>query len=221
MTKVTEHVTIFTVIYWRGYFTVDTLLWRNLFCRVLRTFVRRKIKPKIVFVEEKKTYGSGFPLISSLVNQINLSSITEQTLPSMESDLPLGENKQINNGSANNGKQQRGEDETNNHLKAQMDENKEELQSTHDKSILKIQIKELIKELIESKGEKNSSIAKANKCYQCDFASSYAWNLRTHLKTHSGEKSNKCNQCDYVSSEAGDLRTHLKTHSGEMSKKCK
>ena len=25
-------------------------------------------------------------------------------------------------------------------------------------------------------------------------------------------KSNKCNQCDYASSEACDLRTHLKTH---------
>ena len=29
--------------------------------------------------------------------------------------------------------------------------------------------------------------------------------------THSGEKSNKCNQCDFAS----DLKTHLKTHSGE------
>ena len=36
---------------------------------------------------------------------------------------------------------------------------------------------------------------KPNKCNQCDYASSDASNLRTHLKTHNGEKSNKYNQC--------------------------
>ena len=51
---------------------------------------------------------------------------------------------------------------------------------------------------------------KSNKCNQCDYASTQARNLRTHLKTHSGEKPNKCNQCDYASSRADDL-----THSGE------
>ena len=56
---------------------------------------------------------------------------------------------------------------------------------------------------------------KTNKCNQCDFASSYAGALRTHLKTHSGEKSNKCNQCDYTSSQTSNLRTHFKMHSGK------
>ena len=37
---------------------------------------------------------------------------------------------------------------------------------------------------------------KSNKCNQCNFVSFWAGNLRTHLKTHSGEKPNKCNQCD-------------------------
>ena len=31
------------------------------------------------------------------------------------------------------------------------------------------------------------------------------------------ENSNKCNLCEYASSRADNLRTHLKTHSGEKS----
>ena len=61
---------------------------------------------------------------------------------------------------------------------------------------------------------------KSNNCNLCDYASSHAGHLRTHLKTHIGEKLNKCNQCDFASIQAGDLRTHLKTHSGEKSNKC-
>ena len=59
---------------------------------------------------------------------------------------------------------------------------------------------------------------KSNKCNQCDFASSYASALRTHMISHSGEKSNKCSQCDYASSHGSHFRRHLKTHSGEKRK---
>ena len=54
-----------------------------------------------------------------------------------------------------------------------------------------------------------------NKCNQCDYAASQAGNLRTHMKTHTGEKSNKCNYCDYASYRADSLRTHMKRHTGE------
>ena len=57
---------------------------------------------------------------------------------------------------------------------------------------------------------KTHSGAKPNKCKQCDFASSQASNLRTHLKVHSGEKSNKCNQCGFAFTQASNLKTHLK-----------
>ena len=55
----------------------------------------------------------------------------------------------------------------------------------------------------------------AHKCNQCEYTSSWASNLRTHLKIHSGEKSNKCKQCDFASFRAGDLRRHLTKHGGE------
>ena len=61
---------------------------------------------------------------------------------------------------------------------------------------------------------------RAHKCNQCEYVSSWASCLSSHLKTHTGEKPNKCNQCNYASSRAGDLRKHLKTHSGEKSNKC-
>ena len=62
-------------------------------------------------------------------------------------------------------------------------------------------------------------LKKSNKCNQCEYASSRADSLRTHVKIHSGEKSNKCNQCDYASSDVGHLKRHLKTHSGEKPNK--
>ena len=55
----------------------------------------------------------------------------------------------------------------------------------------------------------------SKKCNHCDYASSQARHLRTHVKTHSGEKSNKCNQCDFATCYASALKTHLKKHSGE------
>ena len=72
---------------------------------------------------------------------------------------------------------------------------------------------------MDSMNMKNLKV-KSNKCSQCDYASSYAHDLRTHLKTHSGEKPYKCNQCDYASSQAGNLKRHLKMHSGEKPNKC-
>ena len=61
---------------------------------------------------------------------------------------------------------------------------------------------------------------KSNTCNLCDYASSHAGHLRTHMKMHSGEKSNNCNQCDFACSDPSSLKRHLKRHSGEKSNKC-
>ena len=48
-----------------------------------------------------------------------------------------------------------------------------------------------------------------------NFACVKEGHLRRHFNEHSGGKSHKCPQCDYASAHAVDLRTHLKSHSGE------
>ena len=60
----------------------------------------------------------------------------------------------------------------------------------------------------------------SNKCNHCDYATSHAGSLKTHMKTHTAEKSNECSLCNYASSRADSLRTHMKKHTGEKSNKC-
>ena len=61
---------------------------------------------------------------------------------------------------------------------------------------------------------------KSKKCNQCDYTSSWAASLRTHLKTHSGEKTNKCSQCEFASFRPDYLRSHMKKHFADKSNKC-
>ena len=61
----------------------------------------------------------------------------------------------------------------------------------------------------------NEQREKSNKCSLCDYASSHAGHLRTHLKMHSGERPNKCSQCNFASSTSSNLRRNSKRHNGE------
>ena len=54
------------------------------------------------------------------------------------------------------------------------------------------------------------SSEKANKCNQCDFASTSASNLSQHFKKHVGEKINKCDLCGFASTAKEALKIHLK-----------
>ena len=66
-------------------------------------------------------------------------------------------------------------------------------------------------DLLDSMNMKNMKV-KSNKCSLCDYASSQAGSLKTHMKTHTGEKSNKCNQCDYASARVDVLTKHMAKH---------
>ena len=73
----------------------------------------------------------------------------------------------------------------------------------------------------------NTQWKNSNKCNQCDYDSSEAGNLRTHLKTHTGDTGPIClgpvlylPKIDHAFSETGNLRTDLKTHTGDKSNKC-
>ena len=53
---------------------------------------------------------------------------------------------------------------------------------------------------------------KSHKCSECDYASSQADVVRSHVIAQSGEKSQKCNKCDYLVSHANTLKVHMKIH---------
>ena len=56
---------------------------------------------------------------------------------------------------------------------------------------------------------------KSHKCSECDYASSQADVVRSHVIAQSGEKSQKCNKC-----EKNTLKVHMKIHPGENDVKC-
>ena len=51
-------------------------------------------------------------------------------------------------------------------------------------------------------------VQKSNECKPCSYTSSRAGSFRHHLKTHNREKANKCYMCEFASSYSSILKTH-------------
>ena len=93
--------------------------------------------------------------------------------------------------------------------------NKSLTQKEHLKKHSKIQNKS------DNQAESNKSIATTSStantnnltCNKCGKQFSNEWNLKQHLKIHTGVKEFKCTKCKYETKHSGDLVKHMRRHS--------
>ncbi|XP_039300820.1 gastrula zinc finger protein XlCGF17.1-like isoform X10 [Nilaparvata lugens] len=58
-------------------------------------------------------------------------------------------------------------------------------------------------------------------CADCSYKSPWIYDLKRHIRTHTGETPFSCNFCDYKCATSGNLKVHIRSHTGEKPFSCK
>ena len=59
------------------------------------------------------------------------------------------------------------------------------------------------------------SLAKVYPCQFCGKEFNKSYNLKTHIRVHTGERPFQCEVCGHGFANLGDLKRHARTHTGE------
>lgn len=66
-------------------------------------------------------------------------------------------------------------------------------------------------------------VSNGGRVYPCEYCGkefNKSYNLKTHIRVHTGERPYTCEQCGHGFANLGDLKRHARTHTGEKPFKC-